>query len=194
MTPPGRGGEPATHAATVTVDDDGGRVTELLVIDMATLRFAWSASGEVLTVLTARDEPLASVRAETPRSSPQPPDELPGELRDRAAELLRAFDDADNVRREAVHRVLERACAGGYCHRGGKALRVALYNPMTGEVAVGSPPRVFSAGEAVVLEADGTGAYLVDGADPAVVVGEQRLAERGGTTVPALSRALVAHR
>lgn len=115
---------------------------QVIIYDVASLRYQWDSGRTTATASNAAGEVLASV------------DCAPG-TSDREAAFL-AMDAA-----LAGARLRRTDARGVQSYR-----RVALYNPFTAQVALGSVPRtqVFSDGQALELEAGGSEAVVADGA------------------------------
>lgn len=111
------------------------------VFDLASVRFAMDESG-FITVRAASGEVLASVA-------------IDGDV-DRRQSAFAACDAA-----LASGTVLREDADGVPCVH-----RVALYNPLSGEVAVGPVPhtKVFRSGDVIVLSVNGT-AVVLDGGE-----------------------------
>lgn len=140
---------------------------ELIICDLATLRYQWVAHRTRLQAVTARGEFLAAVD-------------------------VRAGVDE----REAAFLACDAALGRGWVRRDGRRLRVGLYNPYSAEVAVGALPdtAVFADQAPVALPVDGAVAVLDDGAEPAIVLGDGRRLPRQARTYASYTRAVNAHR
>lgn len=140
------------------------------MFDLAALRFVRSATGDSLSALAGTGELLAVI------------DVAPGTAeREAALAALDAALDRARVPRESVLLPGQRV-----------RTRVALYNPYSAEVAVGSLPDTVAYGDGRPLELPATGALgVLDG--EVLTVGARALARREPTPA-SLSRAYLAHR
>lgn len=134
---------------------------DVLVLDMTTLRFAAGGPGSALRVTTRSGVHLATTH---PRRK--------------------------ELRSDLAFRALDAALATGYAlvvdphdPRARTRLRVALYNPYSGDIAFGGDGATltFASGEPLALDADGTRARVVVDTDGATLV-------IAGREVPALYR------
>lgn len=135
----------------------------VLVLDLATLRFAWQAERSVLALLSAPGELLAVV------------DCAPG-----------------TTERQGAFAVLEEAAATARLVREGVEYRVAFYNPYTAEVSFDATVanRVFAARTPLTLAAAGAPASITG--DTLTLAGRQ-LSERTDFDATDALRAVAAH-
>jgi hypothetical protein len=119
-------------------------IQPFLVLDCATVRFRWNAQGTTLTALTSRREILATVpvdRGINPRAA--------------------AFAAMDKTLQQAVLTRVD-----PHDPLGRVRYRVGLYNPFTGEVALGGVPDTVTYAtlehDPLPVDGDGTVATLTD--------------------------------
>jgi len=119
------------------------RSRNVLVLDMATIRFRWGPEKATCAAVTSRGEVLAVV--ETARDDAGNLD-VPGTA-------YRAFDEA--LGSGSVLRVLDDGSAVPVRHE------IALYNPFTGEVAIGAVPATITFADGRPVELDPAGVTAV---------------------------------
>lgn len=168
--------------------------SDLLIVDLASLRYRWDAERTTLTVFSAQREVLA-VAAGVGHLSDR-------EAASRACDLVldrgrvsRAAADWDYVDVDVVGEDVHAAAAAAAA-RGRVRFRVALYNPYTAQVSVGPVPdtEVFSCNRPLQLPAGGLPTTLVQGHDGPVLHAGNQVLTPFNPTLTAITRTLEAHR
>lgn len=137
----------AFNGTTPQDGDDLQVVSAFWLVDLASLRFQWSADGRSLAVLTDDGEHLAAVAVERP-SDQLPAGERAAAQRRAAAVALDAVAAAPGVARVRPDGTLA-------------TLPVALYNPHSWQISAAG--RVFEASHPVPVEGPGREVLLLDG-------------------------------
>lgn len=158
---------------------DSGTVAavEVLVFDLASLRYRWDAARSALSMFSPLREQLALVHP-------------PAGTSDREAATL-ACDQALELCR------LRRSVVDEQGSPAKVRYRIALYNPYTAKIALGAVPhtRVFGDFAPIDVAASGLAAHLEgDGDAVCLVLADGRRLERNLASVAELTRDLAANR
>lgn len=144
---------------------------DVLIFDLATLRYQWDATRATLSVLSSRNELLAVVDVAPTTNE-----------REAAFQACDAALDRSRVSRTTP--------AGRLRHR------IALYNPYSAEVSFAAVPKtkVFSAATRLTIPANGLPATLVSSVDgPDVLIAGDDVLIHQQPSFAALTRAFAAH-
>lgn len=151
--------------------------TNVLIVDMSTMRFQWNPDHTACSALTARGELVAVIEVVDP-------DADPGEI---AYALLDAALDRGQVLRPDPSDPGNPGARVSY--------RVALYNPFSAEISLGAVPNTvtFTDHEPVSLETDGLPAVAVAGRDPHLTLPNGRVLYPRELSFAGLTRLQIAH-
>jgi len=139
-----------------------GVMEQIVIFDLATLRFRRSARGTSMSVVAASGEVLAVV------------DTL-------------AIDRNE----DAAYAACEHALATGNVARDGELHKIALYNPYSAEISYKAAPdsQIFGDGEAHPIDIEGSVAHIEDVEDGACIILDGKRIKQREITLTGASRA-----